>query len=218
MGPHARGLPRPTGPAGPSAPPSPVHCRHPGGWPAALPRRARPARPHRCGSRAPGALAPVSGRVLQTSRKPSGMRASGERSSWLALASRLCLERTRPSIRAAARLKLVASRATSSLPVSSTRWPSCPAPNCSTLALQGLQPAREAPHHGKAPSATPTNSSTSTVSRHCTAAPKPGLGEGPGRFSHKAARRLLGAHQVVHLRAGVGRTISMTRLSPSDAV
>ena len=61
-------------------------------------------------------------------------RASGERSSWLALASRLWCERSSVSMRSAARLKLRATAATSSRPDSSTRWPSDPAPKRSTPA------------------------------------------------------------------------------------
>ena len=62
-------------------------------------------------------------------------RASGERSSWLALASSDWCERTSASMRAAARLKLAATAATSSAPEIATRWPSAPAPNCSTPRL-----------------------------------------------------------------------------------
>ena len=63
------------------------------------------------------------------------MRASGERSSWLALASSERCAATSASMRAAATLKLAATAATSSAPETSTRWPSAPAPNCSTPRL-----------------------------------------------------------------------------------
>ena len=63
-------------------------------------------------------------------------RASGERSSWLALASSDWCERTSASMRSAAWLKLAPSAATSSRPLASTRWSSAPAPKRSTPAFR----------------------------------------------------------------------------------
>jgi hypothetical protein len=54
------------------------------------------------------------------------MRASGERSSWLALASSERCDWTSASTRAAAMLKLAATAATSSAPEIATRWSSAP--------------------------------------------------------------------------------------------
>ena len=75
------------------------------------------------------------------------MRASGERSSWLALASRLWCERTSASMRAAARLKLAPSAATSSRPSSATRWLQRAGAEGLDALLQRLEPARQPAHH-----------------------------------------------------------------------
>jgi hypothetical protein len=66
------------------------------------------------------------------SSRPMRMRASGERSSCEALASSDLWLRTRVSTRSAASLKRRARKATSSLPVASTRTPRSPSPQRST--------------------------------------------------------------------------------------
>ena len=82
------------------------------------------------------------------------MRASGERSSWLALASSERCDCTSASTRAAATLKLEATAATSSRPETATRWPRSPPPNCSTprLSISSRRVRRRTT--GNAPAAT----------------------------------------------------------------
>ena len=75
-------------------------------------------------------------------------RASGERSSWLALASRIWCERTSASMRSAAWLKLARhARPPRRARSASTRWSSAPAPKRSTPCFSALEPARQAAHH-----------------------------------------------------------------------
>ena len=75
------------------------------------------------------------------------MRASGERSSWLALASSDWCDCTSASTRAAATLKLVATAATSSWPLTATRWLQLAGAELLDAALQRLEPARQPAHH-----------------------------------------------------------------------
>ena len=103
-------------------------------------------------------------------------RASGERSSWLALASRLLWERSSVSICSAARLKLVASAATSSLPLSCTRKLRSPEPNCSTPDFSDSSRRVSRRTTGYAPPATARNS---TASNTASASPL-GRGTQPG--------------------------------------
>src|SRR5947199_237224 len=72
-------------------------------------------------------------------------RASGDLSSWLALASNAFCEASSNSTRSAAALKVRATSATSSSPVSSTRAESAPVPHrgqVDRLATRGDQPSR----------------------------------------------------------------------------
>lgn len=93
------------------------------------------------------------------------MRASGERSSWLAFASSERCDCTSASMRPAAWLKLAATAATSSRPDTSTRWPRLPAPKFSTPCCSALSRRVSRRTAGQAPAATAKNSSTSTTTR-----------------------------------------------------
>ena len=83
-----------------------------------------------------------------TARCPSRMRDSGVFSSCEALASSSRWAPTSSSMRAAAWLKLSASRATSSRPSTLTRAARLPAPERLDAGLQPLEPSGEAAHHG----------------------------------------------------------------------
>ena len=93
------------------------------------------------------------------------MRASGERSSWLALASSDWCARTSASMRAAAALKLDATAATSSRPLTSTRWSRRPLPKISMPRLSDCRRRVRWRTTGQAPAATATNRMTSTSTR-----------------------------------------------------
>ena len=82
-------------------------------------------------------------------------RASGERSSWLALASNAFCDASSASTRAAAALKVRATTATSSSPASSTRSDSAPAPHCSTPERRSSSRRVRRAVIGKAASPTP---------------------------------------------------------------
>ena len=116
--------------------------RHRAGSRAGSRRSARRAR--RCRARARAQLR--ASRPPPSSSIAMRMRASGERSSCEAFASRLRCASTSASIRSAARLKLRARSATSSRPSTGTRAARSPAPSASTLRLQALEPARDATH------------------------------------------------------------------------
>ena len=75
------------------------------------------------------------------------MRASGERSSWLALASSDWCERTSASMRSAAWLKLAATAATSSLPAVVDALAELAGAELLDALLQRLEPARQPAHH-----------------------------------------------------------------------
>ena len=81
-----------------------------------------------------------------SSSMPSRMRDNGVRNSCEVLASSILCAPTSSSMRAAARLKLAASRATSSLPSTLTRAPRSPAPSEFHARLQPLEPARQPAH------------------------------------------------------------------------
>ena len=74
------------------------------------------------------------------------MRASGERSSWLALASSDWCDRTSASTRAAATLKLAATAATSSLPADRDAVVERAGAELLDAVLQRLEPARQPAH------------------------------------------------------------------------
>ena len=75
------------------------------------------------------------------------MRDSGVRSSCEALASSMRWAPTSSSMRPAARLKLAASRATSSRPSTSTRADEIAGAERLDAGLQPLEPPRQAAHH-----------------------------------------------------------------------
>ena len=98
-------------------------------------------------------------RVLGSAFSPSSaaataMRASGVRSSWLALASSRRCAVTSSSMRCAERLKLSASAATSSRPSTFTRAPRSPPPSRSTPARSRSSRRPRPRTTGKAPTAT----------------------------------------------------------------
>ena len=90
------------------------------------------------------------------------MRASGLRSSWDAEASNVRCTETSDSMRAAARLKLSASAATSSQPSTSTRALKSPAPSASTRVFSRSSRRVIARASGYAPMATSTTRATSS--------------------------------------------------------
>ena len=92
-------------------------------------------------------------------------RASGLRSSWLALASRLWCDRSSTSMRAAARLKLAPRAATSSRPSSATRWCRAPAPKASTPCLRDSSRRVRPRTTGQAPAATARKIISSSTTR-----------------------------------------------------